>query len=779
MSLRTKLVIALLVIEVLVTVASAWGVRQAALTQLRADLVERAHLLATTVNDAVNATRQADAIRVAVEDITNKSAAVHGISVATKNPFTIWASSLHAENPGDTVTTDMLKALSEAIRTGLFGHWFDADGDLIMIQPLWKDAMEEGYAGLPLNRMYAHVDFAAGADVVPPASLPFESDSVIAVPQAYFQGAVYLRFDWTTVKERAGTVLWAAAGITLAGLLIMAILTWLLVCRLVLRPMDEMREAIRQQSAGHLEHRVANLGDDEFGQLARAFNAMLENLGQRDQRLRNIVDNLPIGLALHGPEGDELLSNQQYRNWRAQGLFGHAAVWLGDEQCANVRTGTVCAWDHDETTPDGRVSSFSTVAFPVVVRGERVEEFGTASIDITARKALERELIDARLQAEAANAAKSRFLSSMSHELRTPLNALIGFTELLQVGVDEAERVEFLRHMERAGRHLLTLVNEVLDLAHVESGRLRLSIEDVRVRDVFDACRELARPIADRYRVTVQIQDANPELRVRADHTRLKQVLLNLISNGIKYNHADGLVVVSASVDGERVRIDVSDTGKGIPEESRGRVFEPFERLGAADGTIEGSGIGLVFSRRIVTLMDGEIDFDSEPSRGSRFWVRLPRASGAEPTIEVVDTAPPVARTPLTDGRVRLLYIEDNPSNRELMDSVIESQTDYILHSFATPQEGLAALDAYHPDLILLDINLPDMDGFEVLRVLRERADTATVPVIAVSANAMPGDVAEGLAAGFDAYVPKPFRINELLALLAAHLQVQRNASHR
>lgn len=378
------------------------------------------------------------------------------------------------------------------------------------------------------------------------------------------------------------------------------------------------------------------------------------------------------------------------------------------------------------------------------------------------------ELARARDEAERASRSKSEFLSGMSHELRTPMNAILGFAQLLATdmapALSERQRAQ-VRQILRAGSHLMELINEVLDLARIEAGKLQISIEPVDLAAMIGDCLSLMQPVAQDYRVHL-VADTPVECgcHVRVDRTRFRQILLNLLSNAIKYNREQGRVWVSCEAQAQSVRIGISDTGPGLSAEQKGRLFRDFERLGADQAPIEGTGIGLALSRRLVSLMHGEIGVDSELGRGSTFWLRVPRCDEVpEPAAPQVVAGPDTGGTDDTVARYKVLYVEDNPVNVTLMEAVLAQRPQVRLITAPLPGLGLDLARAERPDLMLVDIQLPGMDGYELLGRLRQSAATQDIPVIAVSANALAADVQRGLAAGFALYLTKPIDIRQLL----------------
>ncbi|MEW5757255.1 MAG: ATP-binding protein [Pseudomonadota bacterium] len=352
----------------------------------------------------------------------------------------------------------------------------------------------------------------------------------------------------------------------------------------------------------------------------------------------------------------------------------------------------------------------------------------------------------------------------MSHELRTPMNAILGFGQLLEGEPLTAQQLDYAQEITSAGRHLLELINELLDLARIEVGKLAVNIEDINLEQGLAEALRLIRPLAEQrsVRLIEDYQDAG--LGVMADRVRLKQVLLNLLSNAVKYSHRGGEVRIGITSEGGRRRVSVTDTGRGIPQDKRDAVFKPFERLGAERGTEEGVGIGLSISSKLAELMKGKIDFVSEVGKGSTFWLDIPAArldeSGPEGGSEAVamSTAQSRQRT--------ILYIEDNLSNVRLMERIFECFADKRLIIATTGQAGLTAALEHQPDLILLDINLPDFNGYEVMSRLSQDARTAQIPVVALSADAMPSDVQRGLAVGLKHYLTKPVDITRLKQVL-------------
>ena len=389
------------------------------------------------------------------------------------------------------------------------------------------------------------------------------------------------------------------------------------------------------------------------------------------------------------------------------------------------------------------------------------------------------ELERARAVADKANVAKSDFLSSMSHELRTPLNAILGFTQLLASGTPAPSPVQKrnLEQILKAGWYLLELINEILDLALIESGKAALSAEPVALADLLSECRTMMQPQAQQRGITVTFPRLAPPLYVNADRTRLKQSLINLLSNAIKYNRPGGTVTVeSLPCPPDAIRISVRDTGDGMAPDLLRQLFQPFNRLGKEAGLEEGTGIGLVVTKRLVERMGGTVGVESTVGVGTLFWIELARTTPpqfAHHEPEGSETAALSAVQPLPEGTLRrtVLYVEDNPANLELVEQLIERRPDLRLLSAADGSLGIEFARAHRPDVILMDIHLPGISGVEAMKVLRADPATAHIPIIALSANAVPRDIAAGLEAGFFCYLTKPIKVSLFTEALDAALK--------
>ncbi len=447
-----------------------------------------------------------------------------------------------------------------------------------------------------------------------------------------------------------------------------------------------------------------------------------------------------------------------------------------------LREGKVTDYELTARAKDGNETVVSFNATNFYDRDGLLQGVFAAARDVTERKRWDQvlqentlELETAKAIAEKANLAKSDFLSSMSHELRSPLNAVLGFAQLMESDAppptpSQKASIDQILH---AGWYLLELINEILDLSVIESGRLTLSLEPVSLPEVMLECQAMIEPQAQKRGISMTFPHFKEPCYIKADRTRVKQVLINLLSNAIKYNQAGGTVIVECVAGiSNRIRISVRDTGAGLSPEKLAQLFQSFNRLGQEASGEEGTGIGLVVSKRLVELMEGTIGVESVVGSGSVFWIEL--LSEEDPHAGYIKAAcATIVDSSVSKGtRSRLLlYVEDNPANLKLIEQLISRRPDMRLLTAQNGRDGINLARVSLPDVIIMDINLPGINGIEAMKILRLDPATAHIPIVALSANAIPSDIEKGLEAGFHRYLTKPIKVNEFFETLKGALE--------
>jgi PAS domain S-box-containing protein len=447
-----------------------------------------------------------------------------------------------------------------------------------------------------------------------------------------------------------------------------------------------------------------------------------------------------------------------------------------------LRESKVTNYELTARARDGKETVVSYNATTLHDRDRKLRGVFAAARDVTERKRFELTLQEnnvalesAIAAADKANLAKSNFLSSMSHELRTPLNAILGFGQLMEsdVPAPTAAQKASIDQILQAGWYLLELINEILDLALIESGKFSISREPVSLDEVMLECQSMIEPQAGKRGISMRFPEFDEPCFINADRTRVKQVVINLLSNAIKYNRADGSVIVDCIAgSAQNIRINIRDTGLGLSPEKLGQLFQPFNRLGQESSAEEGTGIGLVVTKRLVELMGGTLGVESTVGTGSVFWVELD--SAVMPSLaDGVFVPAALPSKPIETGAPThtLLYVEDNPANLQLVAQLIARRPDMRLLTAIDGPSGIDLAHAALPDVILMDINLPGMSGIEAMQLLRQHPATAHIPVVALSANAIPYDIERGLEAGFFRYLTKPIKVNEFMAALDVALE--------
>ncbi|HDQ13720.1 MAG TPA: response regulator [Sediminispirochaeta sp.] len=427
-------------------------------------------------------------------------------------------------------------------------------------------------------------------------------------------------------------------------------------------------------------------------------------------------------------------------------------------------------YDHQNRPRNVMVSNH-----PIFDDDGRVVQVIEYSMDITVQKKIEKRLRSSREEALRANQTKSQFLSSMSHELRTPLNAILGFTQLMGMDQNLEEKYQdYVKKIMGAGRHLLELIDDILDLSKVDTGEIQLSVENLEPESILRECFRMVKSKAAKAEIslTTSVEEG---CTVQADRLRLKQVMMNLLSNAVKYNHRGGEVEVKVYGQENKVVFEVIDTGWGIPAEKLPELFEAFNRLGAQATEVQGTGVGLSLSKKLTELMDGKIGVSSEYGKGSKFWIELPRAASSSANEEAeVDTGSTgdLSKQDQGKGEKKVLYFEDDHLNVRLMEQTLGRQRGLKMFSANTAAKGLEIARQERPDLVLMDLNMPDMSGYEILQHVRESEWGREIPVYAVTAHVLEEDIKKGKTAGFTEYLTKPLDVPGLIEMVKKQLSL-------
>lgn len=577
-------------------------------------------------------------------------------------------------------------------------------------------------------------------------------------------------------------------------LTVISVLFSVIIARHLINPIRELIKQTVKIKSGIYGATIDEDRNDELGELVQSFNDMTQELKSTTVSKRymdNIFDSMSDALVVIRPDLSIELVNQatcHLLGYDKEELLGKSVnILFGREESKEVsdwtshvfNEGEIIAEDKIYLTKDGQKVPVSMSAAIMKDNSATVTHMICVAQDNVERIKMQKHLIATKEEAESANKAKSEFLSSMSHELRTPLNAVLGFAELLRLRSNSGDVPneliqKYSNNITKGGNQLLSLINEVLDLSRIESGYLKVELKPVLLTKIILECIEQIKvALANKHNITLMDKNSYLDIQVLADPQRLRQIIMNLLSNAVKYNREGGTVTIETKlVDEERLRICITDTGIGISENDIDKLFDPFERLSFKNGTIEGTGIGLTVTKQLVDAQDGNIGVESTINKGSIFWVELPIVTDINLYMKAESTELPESYRVMHNNETKhtVLYIEDNPVNAELMKELLNNKGNYELLISATAEDGLTIAEEKIPNIILMDINLPGIDGIAALKILRNMEATRKIPVIAVSGGAMNSDIKAGEAAGFDNYLTKPFDFDRLYAVIEEHI---------
>ncbi len=603
-------------------------------------------------------------------------------------------------------------------------------------------------------------------------------------------------------EQRAQAAAAHASAYELAGLaaaLVLLIVSAVYLRRDVLGPIRRVGKVADARTAGDLSVRAAPSSTLELSDLASSFNTMADAVDDSHTRLEaqatelrrselfleSVLEHVPAALWVKDARelrfvrlnraAEQMLGRprQDVLGNNAHQLFApDEAAQITAQDRATLESGVPFEIAEEPLhTSENGLLYMQTTNVPVMDERGQPQYLLGISTDMTERKRAELVVSRAREEAERANRAKSEFLSRMSHELRTPLNSILGFGQLLEMDGLSEPQVEPVHYILESGRHLLGLINEVLDIAGIEAGRLTIHPQPVAVRALVGEVLAMLAPIAADRNVALEAAPMAAEYSVLADPQRLKQVLLNLGSNAIKYNRENGTVTITCEPVDSRLRIAVQDTGHGIAAERLCAAFEPFERLGAELGNVEGTGLGLTLARQLTEGMQGTLSGESEPGVGSTFTVELELAvadRGAPANANLVERRDQIE--PVAGSTAELLYVEDNAANIKLVERILRRRPGITIKAAGHGRLGLELARHHQPDVIVLDLHLPDIAGEQVLRELRCDPRTDQIPVIILTADASPEQESRLQELGADAYFSKPVDVAGFLAALDSFL---------
>lgn len=517
----------------------------------------------------------------------------------------------------------------------------------------------------------------------------------------------------------------------------------------------------------------------------------IPTLARADQPLTHMAE-----MAIKNTSGIDI---NGYRDYRGVQVIGS---WLWDDTLGIGMTTEINLAEATHTSDKTRILfiiinsltiGFGFIIFFVIFKKEEQAGQKSEQVLIESKEKLElrvrertldlqrsnKKLLLAKSAAEKSNRAKSVFLASMSHELRTPLNSILGFTQLMETKIDKEEEHPhkgYLSRVLKSGEHLLSLIDEILDLAKIESDSIELSIEPIDVGSLVLEAIEFVRPISMSHGIELVPEESKEPIFINVDRIRFNQIVLNLLTNAIKYNRPNGKVRIFWEPSGNKLRLNIADTGIGIEKNKIGLLFDPFNRLGAEASSIEGTGIGLTITKRLVEMMEGRIGVESKPGIGTTFFVEFAFAphpiKEQEPTVQT-STSYDFDLT----GEYTILYVEDNKTNQTLIEAILKDYSNITLLKAGNGAQGIEMAVNHKPDLVLMDIGLPDMNGFEAFKRINKNKETRHIPVVGLSANAMPRDIKKAMGAGFAEYLTKPINIGKFIRVLVATLNRQREPS--